>query len=311
MFTIDQHIRYILSRHNYVVAPGLGAFVIESFPASYDEATGLFTAPWCALGFNADLNHNDAMLASSVARRRGISQQAAQAIVANEVDAMRAELDNNGSLVLAGIGVLKTENGAVVFEPACDAVSSWRYMGLPALQFDVAAQSSDSVKTLKVDFTRRRRWVSVAASVAVLLGIGFMASTPINVDHLHYASISAPEVTKAHAVELPAPVREVKKITILRPSDADAYARFVPLAAEAEPKVAVQGMNHYLIVASCGSRAEALRFINRHGEDDLQIVEADGRFRVFISAGNDRNTIEAQKESVANRYPGAWLFSRI
>lgn len=314
MFTIDQHIRYLLFRHNYVVIPGLGAFVVESFPASYDEVSGRFAPPWCALGFNADLNHNDAMLASSVARRRGVSQQAAQKIVANEVEMMRGEIENSGSLMLCGIGELKSENGAVIFEPAADAVSSWRYQGLPVLQFDVPESAADSVKTLRVEFGRGRRWASIAASVAVLLGIGFMASTPVNVDNLHYAAISAPEVTKAHAVEIPAPVKVVKHITIMHPSDPDASAKFVPAAAVAVDKggqTMAPVKNHYLIVASCSTRGEALRFIRRHSEDDLQIVAADGRFRVYISADNNRGVLELQKEGVAQRYPGAWLFSRV
>lgn len=314
MFTIDQHIRYLLFRHNYVVVPGFGAFVVESFPASYDEVSGRFAPPWCALGFNADLNHNDAMLASSVARRRGVSQQAAQTIVANEVEMMRAELESNGSLPLGGIGELKSVDGAVIFEPAADSISSWRYQGLPALQLAVPESVSDSVKTLKVEFGRGRRWASIAASVAVLLGIGFMASTPVNVDNLHYAAISAPEITKAHAVEIPAPVKVVRQITILRPSDPDASAEFVPAVVsagvdEGQPVAPVK--NHYLIVGSCSTRGEALRFIRRHSDDNLQIVEADGRFRVYISADNNRSALEAKKESVAQRYPGAWLFSRV
>lgn len=314
MFTIDQHIRYLLFRHDYVVVPGLGAFVVESFPASYDEATGRFAPPFCELGFNADLNHNDAMLAWSVARRRGISQPAAQSIVANEVEMMRAELERNGVLELKGIGELKLEEGVMIFEPAADAVSVWRYQGLRPLQFAVPETDADSVKTLKVDFGRGRRWASIAASVAVLLGIGFMVSTPVNVDNLHYASISAPEITKAHVVELPAPVKVVKKISIFRPTDPEASARFVaPVQTDGLVQKADYSprKNHYLIVASCGSRAEAFRFIKRHKSDNLQIVEAEGRCRVFIAADNNLQVVESQKESVGKRYPGAWLFSRV
>lgn len=308
MFTIDLHIQYLLLRHNYVVVPGLGSFVMESLPASYDEATGVFAPPSCVLGFNADLRHNDSMLAMSVARRRKISQQQAQLIVAGEVESMLSVLDEEGRLTLAQIGELVKQGDTILFEPATDSVASWRYAGLPTLDFEVAAP--ESIGVFEVDFKRPRRWVSIAASVAVLLGVGFMASTPVAVDNLQYASVSLPKVSGAHAVEIPAPVKTVHRIGIMRPTDADSQSDFVahPFAAAEQdysPKC-----DHYLVVASCGSRGEALRFIGNHKSDGLQLLETEGRHRVYIAAGNNVGFLEELKEKTALRYPGTWIFSR-
>lgn len=309
MFTIDLHIQYLLLRHNYVVVPGLGSFVIESFPASYNEATGVFAPPACTLGFNADLRHNDSMLAMSVARRRKISQNQAQTIVDGEVEAMRAVLESEGRLSIAHIGELVAQGDTILFEPAADSVASWRYAGLPTLDFEVA--HDERVEILEVEFGHRRRWVSIAASVAVLLGIGFMASTPVAVDNLQYASVSLPKVSGAHAVEIPAPVKTVHRIGIMRPTDADSKADYTvkPFAAASEHDYSAK-CGHYLVVASCSSRGEALKFIRNHKSDGLQLLETEGRHRVYIAAGNNVEVLESIKSETAQRYPGTWIFSR-
>ncbi|MCM1397638.1 MAG: hypothetical protein NC187_09165 [Candidatus Amulumruptor caecigallinarius] len=69
------------------------------------------------------------------------------------------------------------------------------------------------------------------------------------------------------------------------------------------------GGKYALIIASLPSREEARRFIAKDGNPNLEIIEADGRYRVAISRSDSRATLEQQQPNVASQYKGAWIYA--
>lgn len=99
------------------------------------------------------------------------------------------------------------------FQPCADAtsVAAASFVGLPAVTLFPAftaetetADDMDSVRVLRI--TPLRRFGRVAASVAVLLALGTVLSTPVLIDRSsrQFASIGAPSVT----IPEPTPVPE-------------------------------------------------------------------------------------------------------
>ena len=65
MFSIIEHIEYLISDHDCVVVPGLGAFIAQYIHAEIDLERGVILPPRRVLSFNAAVCHNDGVLAGS------------------------------------------------------------------------------------------------------------------------------------------------------------------------------------------------------------------------------------------------------
>lgn len=332
MISINLHIRYLLTRHDCVVVPGLGAFVAQRDNARIDESTGRLIPPCRRVGFNQSLQHDDGLLASSVSRREGVSYDVARTLIANDVEMMRSRLQSSRMAILPRLGRFDREGGRLVFTPdETSLVVNSRFAALPAISVLPAIQSpevetmaadNDAVHVLELDYRSRerslRRW-RVAASVALLLGLGGALSTPVLVDReqLSYASVTAPALVKGpHAVQLPAvaerrTVEVVKPLYITRPDAAEATATVhAGPVAQLGPE-ALPTYDHYVIVASCETIAKARRFVGRRKSQHLGILPSDGRFRIYAAATATRTQAEAARTaSLLSRYPDAWIYSR-
>ena len=85
MFSIIEHIEYLLTRHDCVVIPGWGAFIANYDTASYDDSRKLMERPHRTIGFNANVNHNDGLLAQSLMRREGLTFDEAMRFITDSV----------------------------------------------------------------------------------------------------------------------------------------------------------------------------------------------------------------------------------
>lgn len=315
MISINEHIRFLLTCHDCVVVPGLGAFIAQSEPARFDGQTGIFMPPTRSLGFNPRVSYDDGLLAASVVRREGVSYETARTLIANDVAMLRSRLDSSGMAILPRLGRLDRTGGALLFEPDVDAsVASSRYLGLAPLRLDavpaaaVAAEES-AERVMPVDFASRRRlrWVRVAASVAVLLGLGFALSTPVLVDRseLEYAAVSTPKVIRPAAPVRITPVAEgSRSLFCAIPDSATATAQV------SIDKLPEKDYTHYLIVASCKTRRRAERYVSTHPADRLRVLDGEGRYRVYIQASDSEEDLQPSRRALADRYPGIWIYSR-
>ena len=109
MNNVTAHIEYLLLFRDCVIVPSFGAVLAHCAPARYDSASGEFMPPRREFSFNGGLTRGDGLLVASVARREGISYEAASRIVAEGVESMKRQLAADGVLPLGRIGVLKTE----------------------------------------------------------------------------------------------------------------------------------------------------------------------------------------------------------
>lgn len=304
-------------------------------PARYDSESLTFMPPSRAVGFNCCLVHDDGLLIGSVARREGVSYEVAHTIVANEVGMLKRRLSSSGMALIPGIGTLMKQGGSIVFEPETErCVARWRYAGLQPLTLGAVsaadAVEADKPQLLQVEFRSpsRLRWLRVAASVALLVGLGAVLSTPISVnqDSLQYASISTPTVSAPHAVELPAPADTLRKLYCIVPDSSVGKATVMSVKARTKKLTpAVKTLmnraaiakhpeveaGHYLIVASCETRRKAERYVKRRSSQGLAIVEGDGRFRIYVAASDSKAELEEMRSGeVGARYPDAWIYSR-
>lgn len=308
--TLTPHIQYLLVNNDCVVIPGWGALVASVGHSRLTD--GRLTPPCRSIGFNRALTHTDGMLASSIARRDGISYQVADSIVREGVDELRNIYDVNGEVSIDRIGTFtRDDNGSMIFSPAADSIANSPYFGLPVLA--LASEEADIPTERTPRFMPLRRAVRVAASIAVLTLLGFVLSTPVLIDRQNhdFASLTGPEITSGRPISISAPQsadidHPTPKLYIQMPP-ADAVA-----VANDETVAPVKHADHkyFLVVASHATRRQAEAYIAARSAEQLEILERDGRFRVYAATGF---TIEeAQRpmndQAFKSLHPDGWVY---
>lgn len=220
--------------------------MVRHRPARFDSRDPyVLLPPSRELAFNGALVESDGILENSVARRAGVSFEAAARIVSEETESLSHQLKDFGSLMLGHLGELVyTEYGTVVFSPA--PVMGWdcNYYGLrplrlsntdcvsygdpdktvatsvvahglrgahPAVSVPVArwSDNSDEAQTQRGPEHGgiARVLVGVAASLAVIITLALFFINPIKVDNEPLkASIAPIENASVSDSETPAEV---------------------------------------------------------------------------------------------------------
>ena len=319
MISINEHIEYLIGRHDCVVVPGWGAFIAQYQSAQIDETNGVMLPPMRTIGFNGDISHNDGLIATSVMRREKVSYEVAVKMVADEVDVMKHQLDVDGEVPVGKVGVFsKSENDTVVFDPF---VSNLGYAGLPMLNIEARRVEEFEEKSDVVYIPVSRNFFKLAASIILLIGLGLTLSTPLIVDEaqVNYASISTPKVV---APEVVAPQIEEPAIDselfIAMPDVNEAMAvvdtTMTTMAiGDAMMEIRCSETDAYcLIVASLATRELAEEYVAERGDAAMHILECDGKYRIYVATGATATQALKPMQSVAfaEKYPAAWVCRR-
>jgi hypothetical protein len=206
-----------MSNHDCVVVPGIGALMVRYKPACFEgNNSAVLLPPSRELAFNSDLAQSDGVLETSVARRNGISFEAARRMVNEEAESLLHQLKTFGELSLGHLGTLVVADyGAIVF--TAEPTSSWdyRYYGLRKLNLTLAsaAEKQESVSAVlaadddlepsakkkyslppipawnrskvaeEVGGGWRRSIVGIAASLAVIITVALFFLNPIKLEN--------------------------------------------------------------------------------------------------------------------------------
>lgn len=319
MISINEHIEYLIGRHDCVVVPGWGAFIAQYQSAQIDETNGVMLPPMRTIGFNGDISHNDGLIATSVMRREKVSYEVAVKMVADEVDVMKHQLDVDGEVPVGKVGVFsKSENDTVVFDPF---VSNLGYAGLPMLNIEARRVEEFEEKSDVVYIPVSRNFFKLAASIILLIGLGLTLSTPLIVDEaqVNYASISTPKVVVPEVIapQIEEPTID-SELFIAMPDVNEAMAvvdtTMTTMAiGDAMMEMRCSETDAYcLIVASLATRELADEYVAERGDAAMHILECDGKYRIYVATGATAAQALKPMQSVAfaEKYPAAWVCRR-
>lgn len=347
MNEMTTHIDHLLLTHDCIILPGLGAVIAHVVPARIDEDRQVVVPPGRTFTFNVSLTHNDGLLVSSYARARSISFEAANAIVTAKVEQMKAMLQQDGVLTLGRVGVLRRNGETLSFEPCPTICLSPAYMWYREIDIVTAAELARRRDAATRSLSRGESlahkvgtFSRVAASIALLVALSIVFTTPVKLDNAQYASLGvetfmpsskATVTDKTNAALVQLPGRASSEITLHlymhkdASEDADtashnAYIRQRANALDAhqllDSPVANNGFNvdaghpYFVVVASLASADDADEFIRRVNDSTLAPVAMNGRYRVCAaSASNLRDAKSAAGEIIAT-YPDAWVCRR-
>ena len=327
MNNVVRHIEYLLTRHDCVVVPGWGAWIVQSVSAAViGNAAPIPPRKW--LSFNAALSHNDGMLAHSLMRAEGCSYDEAMAQITAEVSSWRVALQAGQSVEVGHIGSFSCENGApLLFKESAHSVVNASLSMLPHITLLPLSEMPQEDADVVVSGWRQvqepsfvRRFFGVVASVAALVAVLLFISTPIDDNYPtqnDYASIVA--------AELFAPSLPVEAETSEAEPAMASEKELLPVAVaatievqsdEAEHEAAVDVVPRYiLVVGSLPTYALAEKQVGQFRASGvtapLHIYDNGGKARLYI-AGYDtmaeaQQHLAAVQHDAASPFEGIWI----
>lgn len=332
MNSVLKNIEFLLTCHDCVIVPGLGAFISSWQPARFDFNTGHIVPPKRSITFNRELNVSDGLLINSVSRSLGLTYNNAAQKVGDFVSIFYKELAENKEISLGRIGSLRenTKN-EIYFTPftgyGFQPLEGWFK---PISKNDFTKNVDTGVcdepvceeinKTYKIpNFVR----AAIGAAAAILIAL--VVSTPVAVDNTYNATTVVP-ITPPTRVSLPqVPVEEV----ISTENDENAVAPIQveeksvqtsvkadepPVSYVSEPRME-EDDEYVLVVASLSSRADASTFVDTYiGKTglELHITENAGRYRVYAATGQTAGQAmsQASNPNISRHFKQVWATRR-
>lgn len=316
MYTIIEHIEYLLTSHDCVVIPGWGALVAQYSDSHYDPAAGRIERPRRKLGFNASVDHNDGLLAQSLVRREGIPYNEAIRFIGQSVSSYRQQLSTGNEVSMGRLGYFHSSDGRhIEFTPFYHEQSNDAYYGLrcvrlrplaeEAARAEAAAAASAALKqNAGIRPQWNRRVTRIAASIAVILCLTVLLTTPIivNRNQQDYASLNLPSVTK--------PQQQVLDVTPATkvPSQSEPEATVDEPVEPASPLLLDEGGSCYLVVASLTSAKEVNEFKRMHRDlaASMQVLRVGKYHYLYVARSYDAKHLYSLVPLLPKGYQG-WV----
>lgn len=225
MDRIIEHIEGLLLRHDCVIIPDFGGFVLQAVPAVYMGDEHSFTPARKEIVFNPTLTHNDGLLAESYMQKYTVDFKQALQLVREDVSAIKETLDDDSEFQFGRVGLFMKEGDRILFMPdkSSDLIFSTSSYGLPVFHYlslvsrklsagftnepvpvveetSVAGtkKAEDPLKSKNIIYTIpvTRTFVRVLAAAASAVVLFLLVSTPVkDVNKASYsASFIPPEI---------------------------------------------------------------------------------------------------------------------
>lgn len=312
MDTIYLHIEYLLRTHDCVIVPGIGAFIVSRRPAYFDREAGVILPPSQEISFNASIQHNDGLIANSIARRAMIDYQSALEITLDQVAEMRSRLDSRRRLDIGSIGTLTLgPEDNIIFTPDSRLIGMSATLGLHQIILPRPAEETPEETTAPAEVAaetpapqpegRRFRtdkyyyipvhkvFVKVAAMIAVVaaVAISVILHTPADNGGPHRDVASVIPVAIESVKPAPAPKADIA------------------IADTAKAK-------YHVVVGTFTTDDEVERFMRRHSDDgyDLRVIKGKKYTRVTADRGADRQQMVStlRSERLDSCFSNAWIW---
>ena len=312
MFSVIEHIEYLVTLHDCVVVPGWGAFIANYSASSYDAEAGMMSRPRRSIGFNASVSHNDGLLAQSLVRREDINYNEAMKFIADSVTTFRQQLAMDCEVSMGRLGYFRRNEGRFIeFVPFYHSDGTDQFFGLndmeikdvTTLEQDVAL--ADETAAAIVPKERNlfiRKATRIAASVAVLIGLGVVLTTPmiVNRDHQNLASM-APAVSAPKAQQLNVTVEQgVSSQSI---STVTTQSRIASVGNESG--------RYYMVIATLRNQQELDAFKNSNPSlvPYMKVLKYKKFMCVYVARSDDSNTLMGLRDELPEHLRDIWIYS--
>ncbi len=312
MNTIANHIGTLVRRHDYVIIPNLGGFMIQKQAATI--VNDQINPPKSIVSFNHLMRVSDGLLAIEVSRAERISFREATAKIATYTDTVLQDLEDGKTVDISYLGQLhQDEAGKIIFLPSDKNLHIPTNFGLGTLHYAPrnlqAIDNESERKVIKITLPTTKSMMKYAAVAVLAVGLFFTAPkigdaynnmssfTPTGSWLNKYSNdISTSNTSTNEAVE----------------TTHDEQVSDIPESI-VEPIIIPK--NHHVVVSAMRTEAEAEAFCKhliKLGYSDAHILEPVKTYRIAISS------FETQEQAIAymsdlrknnSSFSDAWVLS--
>ncbi|MGM9869192.1 MAG: hypothetical protein ACI30R_06160 [Sodaliphilus sp.] len=314
MISMIEHIEYLMLNHDCVVVPGFGAFIAQynnsNIPSENEE---LFCSPKRNISFNASINHNDGLLANSIAKKYAISYAEALSLVEQNTTVFKQSLAEGSEIPVGRLGYFfSNSEGNIEFFPFIHPFTVNDYFGLQAFHFPTLEELSASAEEVTPPYIQPlfteedapkpsskwwgRKVLQYAASIVVLLALTFALSTPIVVD--------APSSQLA-TMNIPTPKAPQK---VAKPQKKATMAAQPKVGAK-QVAAAIENQGQYaIVICTLSSEKQVAEFFQWHKDlSPSNVVKHNKNFLIFYKRGNDKNQLLKEAKAMPKQYSSYWI----
>lgn len=304
MISVLDHIEYLSHKYDCVIVPGLGAF-ISQYTCTKDK--GMISSLKRNIAFNSSLDYNDGLLMNSLMRREQINSDEAKNIICDYVYSLQSQLKHEGEVPVGRLGYFRCiENNNLEFIPFISHKTNNEYFGLSTLKLIPLVQDEISTEYAEKNIVSfPRKFIQIAASIILLIGMYVFLSTPIiEQNDINYANFNAFTIkdTSTETIQQDLYIAIPQNNTKCEPSQEPCIekTRITDIT-----KTQNETGRYCIVVASLASKEQAEKFIQEKKLTDCNITKSTSKYRVYVARGSYEEMLQLKQLKYSNT--DAWV----
>lgn len=309
MISMIEHIEYLMLSNDCVVVPGFGAFIAQYTSSHNCEQNSTFTSPKRSISFNASINHNDGLLANSIAKKASIPYAEALKQIEKSTTICRQALSDGSEVPFGRLGFfISNGEGHIEFIPFHHELANDDFFGLQSFSFPTLAERNAQVTTegtVSETYSEpeinigRRNWfshkaVQIAASIVMLVCLTFALSTPIIVDkpthQLATLNVPTPTIPKHKVVK------------------AEEISQQKQVKAVSEKKETNSNGRYAIIICSLKKQSQVAQYFQENKDiNPANVIKKNGYYMIYFNRGDNYQELVKEAKQMPKPYTEFWI----
>lgn len=309
MISMIEHIEYLMLSNDCVVVPGFGAFIAQYTSSNNCAQNSTFTSPKRSISFNASINHNDGLLANSIAKKALIPYAEALKQIEKSTTICRQALSDGSEVPFGRLGFfISNAEGHIEFIPFHHELANDDFFGLQSFSFPTLAERNAQVateETVSETYSEpeinigRKNWfshkaVQIAASIVMLVCLTFALSTPIIVDKPTHqlATLNVPTPTMPKHK-----VAKTEEISLQK-----------QVEAASEKKEANSNGRYAIIICSLKKQSQVAQYFQENKDiNPANVIKKNGYYMIYFNRGDNYQELVKEAKQMPKPYTEFWI----
>lgn len=309
MISMIEHIEYLMLSNDCVVVPGFGAFIAQYTSSNNCAQNSTFTSPKRSISFNASINHNDGLLANSIAKKASIPYAEALKQIEKSTTICRQALSDGSEVPFGRLGFfISNAEGHIEFIPFHHELANDDFFGLQSFSFPTLAERNAQVateETVSETYSEpeinigRRNWfshkaVQIAASIVMLVCLTFALSTPIIVDKPTH---------QLATLNVPTPTMPKHKVV-----KTEGISLQKQVEAASEKKEANSNGRYAIIICSLKKQSQVAQYFQENKDiNPANVIKKNGYYMIYFNRGDNYQELVKEAKQMPKPYTEFWI----
>lgn len=309
MISMIEHIEYLMLSNDCVVVPGFGAFIAQYTSSNNCAQNSTFTSPKRSISFNASINHNDGLLANSIAKKALIPYAEALKQIEKSTTICRQALSDGSEVPFGRLGFfISNAEGHIEFIPFHHELANDDFFGLQSFSFPTLAERNAQVateETVSETYSEpeinigRRNWLShkavqIAASIVMLVCLTFALSTPIIVDKPTH---------QLATLNVPTPTMPKHKVV-----KAEEISQQKQVKAVSEKKETNSNGRYAIIICSLKKQSQVAQYFQENKDiNPANVIKKNGYYMIYFNRGDNYQELVKEAKQMPKPYTEFWI----